>query len=109
MQMLRTDRAAVLLYILAQRCDAWQKLSSQYGTVVQKYGLPAYIHAFLLISDCSLAWLRFWWFWKEFIMHLRSFKIAWLPVSLELGVLLHIASHQIPVTNRTQALLPNQP
>lgn len=46
MQMLRTDRAAVLLYILAQRCDAWQKLSSQYGTGVQKYGLPAYIHAF---------------------------------------------------------------
>lgn len=70
MQILRTDRAAMLLYILAQRCDAWQKLSSQYGTGVQKYGLPAYIHAFLLISDCSLAWLRFWWFWKEFIMHL---------------------------------------
>lgn len=70
---------------------------------------PTRLHTCFFANFWLFSWLRFWWFWKEFIMHLRSFKIAWLPVSLELGVLLNIASHQIPVTNRTQALLPNQP
>lgn len=68
---------------------------------------PSCLHICSFANLAVFLLATFLWLWKEFIMHLWSLKILWLPVSLKWRVLLSIASHQIPVTNHTQTIVPN--